>query len=87
MCEGTITPKTHVEEVKTTVGVVTNCNKLNVRKRPHTNSEILCVMSKGDKVEINIKESHRLFYKITTTAGIEGFCMKEYIGLELEENL
>ena len=60
-------------------GKVDNCKKLNIRKLPSRDAEIVSELVEGSKVMIDEKESTELFYKICTEHGIEGYCMKDYI--------
>lgn len=69
-----------VEEVKEPEikkGIVRNCELLNVRKEPNTDSDIIKVINHGDEVNI-IKEDKGImsadFYKTT-----DGYVMKKYI--------
>lgn len=68
-------------EAKTLVGIVTNCLKLNVRKTPVPNGEIICEIPALSEVLIDEKESTVNFYKIYTVSGIEGYCVKDYIAI------
>lgn len=60
-------------------GHVFGCAKLNVRKAPKPKADIVCEIHCHTEVEIDEDESTEDFYKIYTTSGIEGFCMKSYI--------
>ena len=60
-------------------GKVNNCKKLNIRKLPSRDAEIVSELIEGSEVMIDEKESTALFYKICTEHGIEGFCMKQFI--------
>ena len=60
-------------------GKINNCKKLNVRKLPSRDAEIVSELVEGSEVMIDEKESTALFYKICTEHGIEGFCMKQFI--------
>ena len=69
-----------VEEVKEPEikkGIVRNCELLNVRKEPNTDSDIIKVINRGDEINI-IKEDKGImstdFYKTT-----DGYVMKKYI--------
>lgn len=62
-------------------GVVTDCIKLNVRKAPVADSEILAVIMLLSEVMVDMDNSSDEFYKICTAAGIEGYCVKKYIAL------
>ena len=60
-------------------GQVSGCKKLNVRKLPSRDAEIVSELAEGIKVMIDEKTSTALFYKICTEHGIEGYCMKDFI--------
>lgn len=60
-------------------GVVIDCVKLNVRKSPATDANILAEIPVGTKVQIIDKESTKDFYHVCTATGIDGFCMKKFI--------
>lgn len=67
---------------KEKIGIVVGCEKLNVRKEADKKSEPLCVINKNEEVKINLTESTTYFYKVQTSSGIEGYCMKEYINVK-----
>lgn len=62
-------------------GVVTDCVKLNVRKEPSPDAEVVAVIELLSEVAVDMDASSEGFYKICTAAGIEGYCMKKYIAL------
>ena len=68
-----------VEPENRKFGKINNCKKLNVRKLPSRDAEIISELVEGSEVMIDEKESTALFYKICTEHGIEGFCMKQFI--------
>ena len=68
--------------VKVKIGVVSNCEKLNVREKPNVKSVVACIITKGTEVEIDESKSSREFYRVSSTSKTEGFagyCMKKYI--------
>ena len=73
-----VEPEVPAAEVHT-FGKIVDCKKLNVRKLPSRDSEIVIELVEGSEVMIDEKESTALFYKICTEHGIEGFCMKNFI--------
>ncbi len=73
--------KVQEPEAKPTVGIVTDCAKLNVRKEPHANAEVAFVINAATNLVVIEEESTEDFYKICTAAGTEGYCMKRYITL------
>lgn len=68
------------EEIK--IGVVANCNKLNVREKPNLNAAIVCEINSKTELVIDEGESTDEFYKVFTASGIEGFCMKKFITVQ-----
>lgn len=71
------------EELKPSavLGVVTECIKLRVRKTPEVSDNILCEINFASEVLVDLNESTDEFYKVTTEAGVEGYCMKQYINI------
>lgn len=74
--------ETKVEEPKTITGVVVDCPRLRVRAAANKNAEVLCEINVDSKVLISEKESTNEFYKVCTEAGVEGYCMKQFIDIE-----
>ena len=74
-----IVPEPVVEPENRKFGKVSNCKKLNIRKLPSRDAEIVSELIEGSEVMIDEKESTALFYKICTEHGIEGFCMKQFV--------
>lgn len=72
-------PEPSVEPENRKFGKVSNCKKLNIRKLPSRDAEIVSELIESSEVMIDEKESTALFYKICTEHGIEGFCMKQFI--------
>lgn len=68
------------EDVK--MGFITNCKKLNIREEPRTDATIVCEVDYQTKLMIDENESTEEFYKVFTAAGIEGFCMKNFITIQ-----
>ena len=61
------------------VGVVVGCEKLNVRKEPSINSEVVFQFPCNMEVEILVDKSTEDWFYVCNAAGIEGFCMKKYV--------
>lgn len=66
------------EDGSLTEGVITGCSKLNVRSEAKTDSDVIRVLNKGDKVTIILDESTEDFYRVSIET-TEGFCMKKFI--------
>ena len=78
-----VIPEPVVESENRKFGKVSNCKKLNIRKLPSRDAEIVSELIEGSEVMIDEKESTALFYKICTEHGIDGYCMKDYITVVL----
>ena len=74
-----VIPEPVVEPENLKFGKISNCKKLNIRKLPSRDAEIVSELIEGSEVMIDEKESTALFYKVCTEHGIEGFCMKQFI--------
>ena len=68
-----------IEETNYVTGIVTDCAKLNVRESPYPTATILGVISASTELIVDKAESTEDFYKICTSVGLEGYCMKRYI--------
>ena len=71
-----------IEEAVQTVGFVDNCECLRVRKESNVDSEELCIISKLSEVVIDLDNSTDYFYKVKTSEGVEGYCMKKFITIK-----
>ena len=66
-----------VKEPEIKKGIVRNCELLNVRKEPNTDSDIIKVINHGDEINIIKEDKGNIsddFYKT-----IGGYVMKKYI--------
>lgn len=81
----TVTENTRIEEpevatvVEPVVGVVTDCTRLNVREAPHSDAAVLGIITAATELIVLEDESTDEFYKICTSIGLEGYCMKKFI--------
>ena len=71
------------EEVtpKPVIGVVSNCDRLNVREKPFKGANVLTILGGGCDVIINEHLPTETFYHVQTRLGIQGFCHKDYISI------
>ena len=80
--------ETDIEEVEETpivkegTGIIVNCNLLYIRGDASKESDILGLLSRGDKVKVYFNESTKDFYKIKSLTDIVGYCMKNYIKID-----
>ena len=68
-----------------TAAKVTGCTRLNVRKQPKKDAEVVCIITNENNVQVDLDNSTEDFYKISTSCNnvlIEGYCMKQYITIE-----
>lgn len=68
-----------VEETNTKKFVVVTTDRLNIRKGPSKDTEVLNIVSKDEKLLINDPKLVKGFYSITTSSGIKGYVMKEFV--------
>ena len=64
------------------VGIVANCEKLNLRRSPLKDSDganIITELLPGIAVVIDEDESTPNFYKVITEDGLEGYCMRQFV--------
>lgn len=64
-------------------GTVVDCLKLNVRAKPDSNSEIVCVLNSGTKVTVDTSKITDEWYCIQTSDGLKGYCLKTNIRVYL----
>ena len=67
---------------ETKVGIVANCEKLNLRRSPLKDPDganVITELLPGVAVVIDEDESTPNFYKVITEDGLEGYCMRQFI--------
>ena len=69
------------EVPKQVVGVVCNCTRLNVRKKPTKAADVVAEVKAGTELTVNLEKSVGDWYKVCDANGLRGFCMKMYITL------
>lgn len=70
------------EEPNPFTAVVVGCAKLNVREEPAPNGAVIAVIDASNEVVVYDSESFGNYYKICTAAGIQGYCVKDYLKLK-----
>ena len=78
-----VAPEVKMEQPKTVTGTVIGCSKLNVRANPNVTANVVCVLDAASKVTIDKKKSTKDWVSVTTTEGIEGYCMRKYVEVGL----
>ena len=73
-----------VTESTPVIGVVSNCSRLNIRKKAGIKSPVVRIVDRGKEVIINESKSTEKWFNVTTRDKISttGFCMKEYIKIK-----
>lgn len=75
-------PQNIEETVQPTVGFVDGCKCLRVREESNVDSKELCIINKLSEVVIDLDNSTDYFYKVKTSEGVEGYCMKKFITIK-----
>lgn len=77
--------ETVVEEseaiTNTVIGMVKDCTKLNIREADDSKAEVICVVSNGAKLTVDLAKSNPDWLYVETPAGKSGFCMAKYVSL------
>lgn len=64
------------------VGKVAGCKRLNIRSKPSKESEPVCVVEEGTVLMIDVNAIiPKEWFKVYTEAGIEGYCVREFIAI------
>lgn len=66
-------------DVEPVYGCVVDCSRLNVRKKPTVNAEVLTTVPRDSELVLDLIKSNEKWYKVATISGVEGYCMKQYI--------
>ena len=83
--EETVNEEVAVEESiikEPTIGFVDGCDKLNVRVESNKDSAVAVILDKSTEVTIDLDNSTDDFYKVMTSEGVEGYCMKKFITIK-----
>lgn len=59
-------------------GVVTNCLRAALYQEPRANSKVITALT---RVSVNMDEPTDAFYKVSTSNGTQGYCMKKFIAV------
>lgn len=62
-----------------TIGVVSNCENVYVRKYATCSCEALEVLPKDTEVVVDLENTVDGFYKIVTDSGVSGYIKKDFI--------
>ena len=74
----TVTEDELLEQDTTETGIISGCSELNVREQPNTYAIVLCTLKENTEVIVEPIENEAWFH-VYTPAGIEGYCMSNYV--------
>ena len=61
------------------IGIVVDRVRLEIRKEPDPNAEILQEILAGSEVMVYAEGTTKHFYKVCTAYGVVGYCMRDFI--------
>lgn len=64
------------------IGKISGFEKLYVRKEANKDSEPVGIVTDKDDLSIDIVHSTDDFYKVITSNGLEGYCVKEFVKID-----
>lgn len=64
------------------VGVVSNCERLNIRQAPVVGPNVVEVVNVGSELKIIDSMSNDEWLEVCTAAGINGYCMKKFVSIK-----
>lgn len=64
------------------IGKISGFEKLYVRKEASKDSEPVGIVTDKDDLSIDITHSTDDFYKVITSNGLEGYCVKEFVKID-----
>lgn len=70
-----------VDSEKPITGTVVGCSRLNIRKEPRPDAEVVCEVPSNSTLVIEPSESTNLWYKVFNEFGANGYCMTQYVSI------
>ena len=64
------------------IGKISGFEKLYVRKEASKDSEPVGIVTDKDDLSIDVNHSTDDFYKVITSNGLEGYCVKEFVKID-----
>ena len=64
------------------IGKISGFEKLYVRKEASKDSEPVGIVTDKDDLSIDVAHSTDDFYKVITSNGLEGYCIKQFINIK-----
>lgn len=80
-----VEPKEELEPENYAYGEVIGCTSLKVRSTPDAsnNDNVVKTIEVGTEVLIDFDKSTDEFYNVCTESGVDGYCMKKFIGTDM----
>lgn len=63
------------------IGIVTDCLRAAIYQEPRANSKVIKIVTLLTKVTVDMDGSTEGFYKVSTSDGVQGYCMKKLIAV------
>lgn len=63
-------------------GTISGCIRLNVRKEPSLNGEVICELPVGTTLMIDPDKSTEDWFSVCLEIGGEGYCMKKFVTIK-----
>lgn len=63
-------------------GVINGCDRLNIRSEASKTSDVIGTITKEDTLVIDENKSTEDFYKVTTSNGLDGYCVKQFVKID-----
>ena len=63
-------------------GKVSNCTRLNVRRKPNATAKVVAVIEAKTKVRIDNAASNETWCKVYVSPEVEGYCMRKYLTIQ-----
>lgn len=84
-------PEPKEPEMKTIIGHVTDCIKLNIREKPSMEANVLCIAMLNEELVVDVTnlgpdepdDEYTVpeWLHVYTKFGVDGYCMRKYIHL------
>lgn len=71
-----------VKEDVLLTGVITDCFRLNIRKKPDKTADVVTVVDYSTQLKIDEKKSTDNWYHVLDGDGNSGYCMKQYVSVK-----
>lgn len=74
--------KENINEANEVIGKINGFEKLYVRSQADKESEPVGIVNTLDELYIDLEKSTEEFYKVLTSNGLEGYCIKKFVKID-----